>query len=744
MTHSGAQDDFLDFDCASAFAVDLCHAGNQGAYMEQDDVLCQGADMSLEANQEPDQEHQGRTSADSTSVGSQVYNQTCRYTHGVGHDAQPNIPLLQLLSTAFQTKAKATNDQVVVFMMMHLPCFGSNAQSYDPHPTNFIDFPTNFKDDVQAVVAEAKFVSLEPNVFPRGVVNENLEHDLFSTTAPDANAYSVLQAQDDVLDLDYVPAPTANQISKDNQGASTDQDEVLFQGTDVQSLGEEQGANHDGSCGAKKGNHGAGGTANDLPPAALENNPLGIIQNAVWSQDGSKVSLVLGKGAAKALSQQHPSIESRDGLYNDRGTDDFLHLDDADQVPAENQGVHVNQEDVLLQGANMENPAEDQGWIQEAHAMENQGVDMAVKQGAIHFVVMKNSFKTPSVCFLKALYGCVKSVLLWYNHFASTLMDMGFELNPNNPYVANKMVNGKQYTVAWYVDDNKISHIDPKVVTNVITALEGHIGEMPVTSGCCHKCLDMDITFNSDEIVSILMEDYLRSMIEFLGEPISSSNATGKGLLDVNPDSPAVTSKERVDLYGSFVPKGRASAGQKSLHINICHYFITNRVKTEGLNIIYCPAEAVLAVFFAKPLKGALFRKFRDVTLQLAPSSFSVPATSLREERVGKNGKTPTLTQNKEKHPPEAANHAEKRLIPEEPNRRTYFDVHRGCEGPKANVAYMNGTVGRDDENVCRGSTNITDGAVRTDKIGDGVVSAKVSKKSNDEKGTEDAVTFLK
>ncbi|KAG7337520.1 hypothetical protein IV203_018966 [Nitzschia inconspicua] len=57
---------------------------------------------------------------------------------------------------------------------------------------------------------------------------------------PDANAYSVLQAQDDVLDLDYAPAPTANQSSKDNQGASTDQDEVLFRGTDVHSLGEDQ------------------------------------------------------------------------------------------------------------------------------------------------------------------------------------------------------------------------------------------------------------------------------------------------------------------------------------------------------------------------------------------------------------------------------------------------------------------------------------------------------------------------
>ncbi|KAG7367148.1 hypothetical protein IV203_029818 [Nitzschia inconspicua] len=769
MAHSGAQDDFLDVDCASAFAVNLSHAGNKEAYMEQDDVLSQGADMSLEANQEPDQEHRGRT------------------------------PQAGGSTNCTPTKAKATNDQVVVFMMMHLPCFDSNPQLYDPHPTNCIDvriigtialkcwnqlfptkFPAFFQDDVQAVVAEAKFVSLEPDVlprgvvnepdvFPRGVLNENLEHDLFSTTAPDANAYSVLQAQDDVLDLVYASAPTAAQISKDNQGASTDQHEVLFQGADVQGLGEDQGANHDGSRGAKKGTQGAGGTANYLPPAGLENNPLDIIQNVVSSRDGSKVSLGLGKGATKALSQRHPNIESRDDLRNDSGTDDFLHLDDADQVPAENQGVYVNQDDVLFQGANVENPAEDGGSIQEAHAMENQGADMAEKQEAICFVVKKNSFKTPSVCFLKALYGCVKSALLWCK---------GFELNPYNPCVTNKMFNGKQCTAAWYVDDNEISHVDPQVVTNMITAIEGHFRKMTVTRGRRrHKFLGMDITFTSDETVSILMEDYLNSVIKLFGEPNSSSasSAAGKGLLKMNPVLPDLAPKERVDLHGSIVPNRRASAGQKSLHINIRHFFITDRVKTEGLNIVHCPTEEMLADFFTKPLQGTLFRKFRDVILGHKPlSSLSVPVTSLREERVGRDIETQTLLrtgtllENAEKHSEadlmenakkhsEAASRAGKSSILEAPSRRTYADVLRGCEGPKVTD---NGITGRDKGNVSRGCKSIADGVVCTNKIGrdgvvsvskigDGVVSVKKKNagsenESNIKKGTEDAVTFLK
>ena len=33
---------------------------------------------------------------------------------------------------------------------------------------------------------------------------------------------------------------------------------------------------------------------------------------------------------------------------------------------------------------------------------------------------------------LKALYGCIKSALLWYNLWKSTLKSMGFEINPYN------------------------------------------------------------------------------------------------------------------------------------------------------------------------------------------------------------------------------------------------------------------------------------------------------------------------
>ena len=72
---------------------------------------------------------------------------------------------------------------------------------------------------------------------------------------------------------------------------------------------------------------------------------------------------------------------------------------------------------------------------------------------------------------------------------------MGFVLNPYDSCVANCMIDGKQCTIAWYVDDTKISHKDPKVVTSIIEKIEERFGKMTVTRGMEHAFLDMNIQY---------------------------------------------------------------------------------------------------------------------------------------------------------------------------------------------------------------------------------------------------------
>jgi hypothetical protein len=71
----------------------------------------------------------------------------------------------------------------------------------------------------------------------------------------------------------------------------------------------------------------------------------------------------------------------------------------------------------------------------------------------------------------KALYGTLQAALLFWQNLSSQLKEWGFVINPYDFCVANKTTNCKQCTVVWHVDDLKISHVDPKVVTTILDLL---------------------------------------------------------------------------------------------------------------------------------------------------------------------------------------------------------------------------------------------------------------------------------
>ena len=62
-----------------------------------------------------------------------------------------------------------------------------------------------------------------------------------------------------------------------------------------------------------------------------------------------------------------------------------------------------------------------------------------------------------------ALYGTMVLSLLHYRKFTKISTDVGFNINPYNPCVANKMIDGKQMTICYHVDDCKLSHRSRKV-----------------------------------------------------------------------------------------------------------------------------------------------------------------------------------------------------------------------------------------------------------------------------------------
>jgi len=82
--------------------------------------------------------------------------------------------------------------------------------------------------------------------------------------------------------------------------------------------------------------------------------------------------------------------------------------------------------------------------------------------------------------------------MLFYKWLIKDLIKYGFEINPYDPCVANKEVDGTQMTVLWHVDDLKISHINSKHVDEFIKWIKmtyGKIGDVTTTCGKVHNHL---------------------------------------------------------------------------------------------------------------------------------------------------------------------------------------------------------------------------------------------------------------
>ena len=171
------------------------------------------------------------------------------------------------------------------------------------------------------------------------------------------------------------------------------------------------------------------------------------------------------------------------------------------------------------------------------------------------YVVYEKNRKVLYLKLRKAMYGCLKAALLWYELFSNTLKEEGFKLNPYEPCVANKMVKGKQLTVVWYVDDLKVSHVSSEVVDETLEFLELKFGKMKIKRGRLHEYLGIDVELK-DRKVYLCMKEYLIEAIKDFGEAINCSAKTPatKSLMEI-PDKEEKLGDEQRSRFHSIVQK---------------------------------------------------------------------------------------------------------------------------------------------------------------------------------------------
>ena len=161
----------------------------------------------------------------------------------------------------------------------------------------------------------------------------------------------------------------------------------------------------------------------------------------------------------------------------------------------------------------------------------------------------------------KALYGTLQAALLFWKNLTSFLVDeLGFAVNPYDWCVVNKIINGKQCTVGWHVDDLKISHQDSQVVDDILHKLNGRYGKespLVVTRGRVHEYLGMKMDFTTPGKVILSMPDYIDTLTKEIPSDLrkgASTTPAAGHLFSTNADAEKLN-EDQASEYHHLVAK---------------------------------------------------------------------------------------------------------------------------------------------------------------------------------------------
>ena len=183
----------------------------------------------------------------------------------------------------------------------------------------------------------------------------------------------------------------------------------------------------------------------------------------------------------------------------------------------------------------------------------------------------------------KAIYGTLKAALLFWENLSGTLIKWGFELNPYDPCVANKMIDGSQATICWHVDDLKISHRKESVVESILEDLNqeyGKITPLTVTRGAIHDYVGMTIDYTEGGKVTFTMFDYLEEIIQSLPSDFKGEARTpaSNHLFTIDEDAEKLPI-DKAEAFHHYVAKLLFMAKRTRPDIMTAIAFLCTRVK---------------------------------------------------------------------------------------------------------------------------------------------------------------------
>ena len=182
------------------------------------------------------------------------------------------------------------------------------------------------------------------------------------------------------------------------------------------------------------------------------------------------------------------------------------------------------------------------------------------------------------------------AALLWYKTLKKDLENVGFVFNPYDSCVCNRLVDGKQQTVRFHVDDLISSHENPKVndeFYNWLNEKYGGYGKVKSNRGKIHDYLGMKFDFTKKGHVKIDMSEYIEQTIKEFREKGYKLDGTSETLAGndlFSTGSGEILNGRLKDDFHTFVAKGLFAAKRARRDIQPTIAVLTTRVKepTEG------------------------------------------------------------------------------------------------------------------------------------------------------------------
>lgn len=149
--------------------------------------------------------------------------------------------------------------------------------------------------------------------------------------------------------------------------------------------------------------------------------------------------------------------------------------------------------------------------------------------------------------------------------------------------MANKIIKGKQCTIIWHVNYLKISHVDTRVVEDVLKQLATKFGQDAPLTTCSGKILDylgMKIDYRRKVKVTFSMENYIKQILEEVPYDMKGIEKTPAAchLFNINVGAKKL-SEEQEQLFHHIVAKLLYLCRRTRQDIQMAVAFLCTRVK---------------------------------------------------------------------------------------------------------------------------------------------------------------------